>query len=77
MWISEVLTPEVPNGTVRAVIQPLLTVDEVAAIFQVSPYTVRSWAREGVIPSVKVAGMKGVRFRRDDVEKLLASEKAG
>lgn len=50
----------------------LLTADEVAAYFRVSLPTVSRWRREGTITGYKIGGT--LRFRRSDVEKLLAPE---
>lgn len=50
----------------------LLTADEVATIFRVARSSVYRWHRTGVIASVNVGG--SVRFRRSDVEALLAPE---
>jgi excisionase family DNA binding protein len=47
----------------------LLTVSEVARLFEVSPDTVRRWAAKGVLPAPLRAGRKGERlFRREDIE---------
>ncbi len=46
--------------------QKLLTVDELADRFQVRPGTIRLWAREGLIPVLRVGGQI-VRFDFDDV----------
>jgi excisionase family DNA binding protein len=54
------------------VLPALLTVEQVAEVFQVTPATVRNWAREGVIKSLKTPGTKGIRFRRTDIEELLS-----
>lgn len=54
----------------------LLTADEVAAIFRTDPVTVYRWARAvpPKIKSVKVGGV--VRFRRDEINRILDSERA-
>lgn len=46
----------------------LLTVDQVASIFQVSPKTVYEWARNNLIPSVKIVSV--VRFKKQDIENI-------
>lgn len=51
----------------------LLTVAEVAAELRVDPATVRLWARQGKIPVVKLPGGRLKRFRREDVDAILAS----
>lgn len=48
----------------------LLRPYEVAAIFRVSPATVRLWARLGKLPEVRTPGGQR-RFRRADVDALL------
>jgi len=59
----------------NAVPQPqgeLLTVPEAAAFFKVQISTIRSWILQRRIPYVKPGG-KLIRFRRVDLEKLLAA----
>jgi len=48
----------------------LLTTDEVAEECGVLPDTVRTWAREGRIPTITLPGGHK-RFRREDVDALL------
>lgn len=38
----------------------LLTVDEVADVFRVSPRTVRTWLANGSLPSSKVGGVRRI-----------------
>lgn len=49
----------------------LMKTAEVAKIFDVHPDTVREWARDGRLPSLKTPGGQEHRFRSADVEKLL------
>jgi excisionase family DNA binding protein len=51
--------------------QDLLTAEEVATYFRVAPTTVTRWARQGVIESVHIEGIKRRLFRRADVEAML------
>lgn len=51
---------------------PLLTVPEVAELFQVKISTIRAWVLYKRIPYVKVGG-KLVRFRRADLQKMIAA----
>jgi hypothetical protein len=44
----------------------LLTASEVARFFRVSPFAVRTWARTGVLPAVRLSP-RVIRFRRADV----------
>lgn len=53
----------------------LLTVSEAAKLLQVSPITVRRWANQRRIPCVRTPGNQR-RFRRGDLEKVYAAEKA-
>jgi len=52
----------------------LFTVDEVAAIFRVTPRTVRQWTTDGVIDRIRIGGT--VRYRRADVEALVTHGRA-
>lgn len=51
----------------------LLTTREVAELFRVSPASVSAWAKEGLLPAVRIPGTKNWRFRREDIERLLAA----
>lgn len=44
----------------------LLTASEVARFFRVSPFAVRTWARTGVLPAIRLSP-RVIRFRRADV----------
>ena len=50
----------------------LLTGPEIAAIFKVSPSSVRRWAREGLLKVAAVTPGGRRRYRQADVDKLLA-----
>lgn len=50
----------------------MLTTDEVAAIVGVTPRTVRRWARDGMLPRVRIGG-RVTRYRADDLADLLTS----
>ena len=47
----------------------LLTANDVAGLFKVSPDTVYSWRYRGKIPYVKING--AVRFRRSDMQRMM------
>ena len=49
----------------------LLTVDELAAWLAVHPGTVTRWHQSGVGPKAVRAGLRAVRFRKDDVKAWL------
>ena len=50
----------------------LLTTEEIADIFRVTRRAVYYWKKNGMLPCVRTPG-RGIRFRRDDVLKLLKS----
>lgn len=52
--------------------KPLMKVPEVAALFDVDVETVRVWVREGKLSARRTPGGRDLRFRRVDVEALLA-----
>lgn len=52
----------------------LLTAAEVAETFRVSPQTVSRWADKGIIPVIRLGAT--LRFRREDIEALLAPASA-
>ena len=51
----------------------LLCSQEVAEELRVSMATVQRWAREGMLPAVRPAGTRTLRFRPEDVNNFLAS----
>lgn len=59
-----------------AALSPLLTVDEVAEILNVAPYTVRKFARDGALPPVKLAGRQRLRFRPEDITAFIDASRA-
>ena len=48
-----------------------LTSEEAAEYLQVHVNTVRRWAREGAIASVKLGNRGGFRFKREDLDRFL------
>lgn len=55
----------------------ILRVSEVAKIFEVTPYTVRLWLREGILEGIKPEGTKAWRIPRESVEKLVNQKYGG
>jgi len=49
----------------------LMSLREVAAAFQVTPASIRSWAKKGFIPSFSTLGGH-LRFYADEIEPLAA-----
>ena len=60
--IREGANSSISNGT-------LLTVDEVAKILRLKPETIRSMARRGDLPAIKLGRVW--RFRRSSITQLL------
>ena len=52
-------------------IQPLMDVNKSAEVFRVSPYTVRSWIRKGVLRATKLGRL--VRIEPREVQRLIAA----
>ncbi len=52
----------------EALLEPLLTANDLAEMFRCVPATIRNYARDGVIPSIRLGG--SIRFRPCDVEVL-------
>jgi excisionase family DNA binding protein len=55
-------------------VQPLLDVNESAKLLHVSPYTVRSWIRKGVLRATKLGRL--VRLEQSEVQRLIEAGKA-
>jgi excisionase family DNA binding protein len=53
----------------------LMTRAEVAAYFRVAPSTVSRWVTDGALTPFRLNGV--IRFKREDIERLLAGENAG
>lgn len=53
--------------------EPLLTAEEVATTLRLDGETIRRWAREGSLPSLKLPGGQW-RFRWSDVEAYLRGD---
>lgn len=59
-----------PDG-VTGDLTTFLTVRETARRLGVHENTVRNWAREGVLPDSRVPGSRFLRFRAQDVDRLI------
>jgi excisionase family DNA binding protein len=58
----------------KAVSQRLLRASEVAQMLGVEPARVRELVTNGDLPSVRLGAQGWHRFRREDVERLIAGE---
>jgi len=47
----------------------LLTVEQIAAEFQLTPQTIRNWIKSGALPAVKVGHV--YRVRREDLDAMM------
>jgi excisionase family DNA binding protein len=65
-----------PDAGTSPGLEPLLTVNEVAAALHASPATVRRLIREGELPVVRLRQVSGglVRIRAADVRQLVEGE---
>jgi len=55
----------------KYILPDLMTVPETAALFRVTPLTLKKWAKLGTIPSVVINSRGDRRFRKEDVIKIL------
>ena len=53
-----------------------LRTPEAARYLGVHEETMRRWAREGVIPAVKLGNRGGFRFKREDLDRFLEGRRA-
>jgi DNA (cytosine-5)-methyltransferase 1 len=49
----------------------LLTINEVAKIFNVHPATIRRWDNEGKLKAVRIGERGHRKYKKDDIETLL------
>jgi len=58
------------------VVDPLLTVRDVAQEMRVAEKTVRRWINTGWLPAMKVSDQSGWRIRRSDLDELIRRQVA-
>ena len=66
---EETIQAGAPESGVSPDTQPLWTVEEVAKYLRLEPETIRSMAREGKLPAIKVGRVW--RFRRKQVKEWI------
>jgi excisionase family DNA binding protein len=49
--------------------EQLLTVEQIAAEFQLTPQTIRNWIKSGALPAIKVGHV--YRVRREDLDTMM------
>ena len=54
-----------------------LTTPEAAAYLRVHIETMRTWARKGIVPAVKLGNRGGFRFKREDLDRFLEERRLG
>ncbi|MBU0708700.1 helix-turn-helix domain-containing protein [Patescibacteria group bacterium] len=50
---------------------PLLTVKQVAAIFQVTPLTIKRWGKRGILPPIRINSRGDRRYTKEQILWLL------
>lgn len=59
----------------KAVAVPeILTVDEAADVAKLHHTTIREWVKDGSLPASRAGARRGIRIKRDDLMKRLASK---
>ena len=59
---------EQKNNTIKG----LLTIGEVAEIFNVHPETLRRWDKEGKLKAIRIGKLGHRKYSREEIEKLLS-----
>jgi excisionase family DNA binding protein len=54
-----------------------LTSAEAAEYIQIHLGTIRRWARDGMIPAVKLGNRGGFRFKLEDLDRFMESRRPG
>lgn len=57
--------------------EPLLTVEDVTRLYQISPETQRTWRYRRKLPYLTVGGHRMIRYRRRDVDGICSLVGAG
>jgi excisionase family DNA binding protein len=65
-----VSSPDLPQKS--SITDPLWTVDDVAGYLQLQPETIRSMARRGELPAIKLS--KVWRFRKTAIQEMLVNQ---
>lgn len=66
--------PDAPYiNVIRSLTDPLWTVEDVAAYLKLQPETIRSMARRGELPAIKLG--KVWRFQRNAIDAMIINQK--
>ncbi len=52
-------------------LQKMLTVKEIASIFNIHTSTVRRWEKEGLLKSYSIGPSHNIRFKQEDISNFL------
>lgn len=58
------------NGKVET-LPDLLTLEQVSALLQVHPNTLRNWDKDGTLKAIRLGARKLYRYKKEDIIKLL------
>lgn len=72
MSASRTVTDRIAHADRLELSDGLLTTDQVAALLQVTPRTVRRWARNGVLRRVRIGG-RITRYSAHDIAELMTT----
>lgn len=50
---------------------PLLTIDQVSKILNLSPWTLRQWDKQGKLPALRFGNRKDRRYKKEGIIELL------
>ncbi len=56
-------------------IPELLTLKEACAILKCHPNTLRQWDKKGILPAIRIGVKRVMRYRKQDIMKLLNQKK--
>ena len=69
------MTHDETNNSQDKAISNMLTIGEVARIFNVHPETIRRWSEQGIIKAYRIGRRGDRRFSREDVAVLYFQRK--
>lgn len=58
----------------KAELPELLTLKQTCELLQVHPNTLRQWDEKGILKAVRFGARKDRRYRKQDIEKLIANK---
>lgn len=61
----------------EVIMSDLLKCNDAARFLRICPGTLRRWARQGVVPSIRLGSGRSIRFREADLVGFLVENRAG